>query len=327
MTLSGYWSDGETVVPTSYFEDYSPSDIAREKEKSSREEALYSFEVATQGSYLALKASGMPARGGGIRETVKGFSRGSRRRLFQKLAKLKQDENALPLFVTLTYPAEYPEDHQTYKYHLKKFAERLLYSFPQSSFIWKLEYQERGAPHYHLIVFGLGKNEAMDYIPRAWAGVVDSGDDNHLAWHQGELGNRHCVEPVKSWHGVMAYASKYIGKVDTEHPDLPTGRIWGTRGKLPLSEVKEREKLTYQEAVMLKRIIERITRRKRKGEAAYQIGFWTFSQGKDFWGVAQTIFSQIELQAPENNPPALFVSGWYRHVPDDPELYEVDFFI
>jgi hypothetical protein len=67
------------------------------------------------------------------------------------LAKVDQGKCGTPIFGTLTYPAEFPLDEETFKRHLKIFSQRFLRAFPHAAFHWKLEFQNRGAAHFHPI--------------------------------------------------------------------------------------------------------------------------------------------------------------------------------
>src|ERR671914_124303 len=62
-------------------------------------------------------------RGGGTREKVRGFSRASRRNLLLCLASINRRAfrafKGRLIFVTLTYPREYPDDPELCKRHLK----------------------------------------------------------------------------------------------------------------------------------------------------------------------------------------------------------------
>src|SRR5215208_1309232 len=62
-------------------------------------------------------------RGGGIRARVRGFSRESRRNLLRRLASINRTAfkafRGRMIFVTLTYPGEYPEDPELCNNHLK----------------------------------------------------------------------------------------------------------------------------------------------------------------------------------------------------------------
>ena len=87
------------------------------------------------------------------RGKIKEFSAKSRSRMMALVASLKA--SSLPQFVTLTYPREWVHDPRMWKVHLDTFRKWLSRSYPSASGIWKLEPQERGAPHFHLLVFGI----------------------------------------------------------------------------------------------------------------------------------------------------------------------------
>lgn len=169
------------------------------------------------------------AVGGGRRGVIKGFSYGSRRRLMQTIATISRTAD-LPLFVTLTYPAVFP-GCDVFKRHIDIFFKRFARSFPSAGLIWKQEPQERGAPHAHILVWGVELTRLMVWVPVNWFQIAGGGDKLHLLWHQGLLGhgNKHCVQQVRSFKGVWSYASKYLGKTfeAAGWGKKWTGRYWG----------------------------------------------------------------------------------------------------
>ena len=78
------------------------------------------------------------------RSEISEFSEKSRQRLRLSLAKVDQSKCGRPIFGTLTYPAEFPLDQDTFKKHLKIFSQRFLRAFPAAGFHWKLEFQIKG---------------------------------------------------------------------------------------------------------------------------------------------------------------------------------------
>lgn len=184
----------------------------------------------TDGSLVSFKREpgrywSRPLKGRGC---VHGFSARSRGRMLRLLAMLRRE--SLPLFVTLTYPAVWSGDHREWKRNLHAFGEWLRrWSGGRASAVWKLELQDRSAPHFHLLVYG---TRFLPYrlLARVWYRIVGSGDVKHLL-----AGTS--VEAIRSRRGVMSYASKrYMGKEwDSE---LALGRCWGVlnRSSLPLSE-------------------------------------------------------------------------------------------
>ncbi len=167
------------------------------------------------------------------RGKISEFTKKSRLRLMRELSKVRRD--CLPVLVTLTYPGEYSDDPKTWKRHLDNFIKRMGRKFPGVAGVWKLEPQKRGAPHYHMLVWGASYVDLLIWVPKAWYEVVKSGDIRHL-----HAGTR--VERVKSQQGVMFYASKYLGKeVPAEWGN--SGRWWGifSRENLPYGEIVSME--------------------------------------------------------------------------------------
>jgi len=136
-----------------------------------------------------------------------------------------------PSFVTLTYHDHFPSPRASKK-HLKAFLERVKYSFPEVWGMWKLEPQKRGAPHFHLMLFGPAPD--AEWVARVWHRLAGAGSPQHLAWHLGQLGsgNRPCVERAKSWTRVNLYMSKYFSKPIGGEEWAEFGRAWGQVAKL-----------------------------------------------------------------------------------------------
>jgi hypothetical protein len=177
--------------------------------------------VSVQGGVLKVSpAFGSGVAVGAARGKCTGFSRASRKRMIEKILTIDLDACGRGLFVTLTYPEEFPTARES-KRHLKAFFMRLRRRYPVGMFfVWRLELQERGAPHYHLLVFG------VDFIPRdwlsgAWYEIVGSGDEKHL-----KAGTN--VEKMKTKNGAVWYCSKYMTK---ETEDDLQGRAWGVMGR------------------------------------------------------------------------------------------------
>ena len=95
--------------------------------------------------------------------------------------------------VTLTYPGEWlsvaPDSHAC-KLHVDAFKMRWLrrWGVPLVG-VWKREFQERGAPHYHILCSppgGLaGSKVFRAWLSRTWAEVVDHPDPVQRMKHEG----------------------------------------------------------------------------------------------------------------------------------------------
>lgn len=209
-----------------------------------------------------------PVKGGGERQECKGFSDNSRRRLIQKMAQWNLTGLFL-YFVTLTYPRLYTTDPKIWKRDLDVLTKRLKRKYPEMvGGCWKLEFQQRGAPHYHAIIAvnGSCRNLTMFrmQIAEMWAEIVAdgyrmSGGDMEAYAPEKEkhLKSGTGVEAVQGRKQLMAYVAKYLGKVDQNNVPDNWGRTWGFRninGTLDFSPVEVVE-LDYSEAVSLKRCI------------------------------------------------------------------------
>ena len=128
------------------------------------ERELHHSYFTLQGGVLILRTKSRGKVGGGRRGKVWGFSHASRARLIRLLNTIDSEAS---VFVTLTYPGEF--DNGLAKLHLKRFANWFRNRFPSASFFWKLEYQRRGAAHYHLIVWGVDcDSDFRSLIAHAW---------------------------------------------------------------------------------------------------------------------------------------------------------------
>lgn len=182
-----------------------------------------------RGNLMKLESPTPPERkGGGIRGAVEGFSKASRRRLLYQVAMCG---DATPIFVTLTYGREWASDGRVWKRDLQTWWKRLVREDPTLAAIWKLEFQRRGAPHFHLFVYRKdeGQPPFLDkrWVAQTWAEVTGDETEAHV-----RAGTR--VESIRSRHGAMFYAAKYMGKEDGSPPgpdSLEAGRVWGVLGR------------------------------------------------------------------------------------------------
>jgi hypothetical protein len=151
--------------------------------------------------------------GRGTRDKVRGFSRESRRNLLRRLASINR--GAFKAFkgrlisITLTYPHEYPEDPELCKNHLKALRRRLQRKFGDFAGFWRMGIQERGAWHFHLLLFmgpSIGLiSKLRRFISSSWYEVTGKVSEGHL-----RAGTR--VEAVKRWKQATSYVERYMAK-------------------------------------------------------------------------------------------------------------------
>lgn len=157
------------------------------------------------------------------RSAVKGFTASSQRRL-RVLINSLPDTLPVPLFATLTYPGDWPGDARQWKRHLDLMLTIISRKHGKPPIIWKLEPQERGAPHFHLAVY-TEKFMGHRWLARRWYKIVGSKDRRHL-----RAGTS--VERARSRRGSLSYMAKYIGKAFAAPVGWENqGRWWGVRNR------------------------------------------------------------------------------------------------
>mgnify|MGYP000938765028 CR=1 FL=1 len=183
-----------------------------------------SYEVRAYdgGSLIESRPVGFPKRkkGGGMRGKITKFTRAARKRMMKKLATFRREELAKALFITLTYPAEYPDGKRA-KRDLDRFLKRLWRKYPSAAWIWREELQKRGAPHFHLLVLG------VDFIPHGWIAYVWWDVCGRISIEHLKAGTE--VRRVKSYKHCFYYVTKYLAKEDME-VEAELGRRWGYGG-------------------------------------------------------------------------------------------------
>ena len=189
--------------------------------------------VEIQGDVLRLTATfaDTPYSPKSIRGKITAFSRKSRLRLLEFLA--RTGDSKLPrVFLTLTYPSNMT-DTESGKRHLQTFLKRIKRRYPQSSAIWRMEFQKRGAVHFHLLFFNLPYWKA-DKIRIAWGECI------------GEENPRIEIKTCRSRRESTYYVAKYLAKCEPEanvslsnSPYLTVGRQWGyfNHDAIPMAEL------------------------------------------------------------------------------------------
>lgn len=169
--------------------------------------------------------------GGGKRGVIKELTRGAIKRL--KLTARNVPEGSFKAFLTLTYPESFPTDGIKVKRDLSVMRKWLRRHGVGGGF-WFLEFQARGAPHFHLFISNYPLC-GVQGVAEAWYRIVGSGDPKHLDWHLGKLSGRSCLEYVRKPHAASFYATKYASKQEQKLVPVNynnVGRFWGTFGNM-----------------------------------------------------------------------------------------------
>jgi hypothetical protein len=184
---------------------------------------------------------------GGQRGIIRELSDAARDRLADCAASLEAEGRIPEAMLTLTSPANWEEIYlydsdgvsleggPIFKAHLKAFKKRLerflnKIGVHHWSALWFLEFQARGAPHVHLILFDCVLSHAVrrslrGWCGRAWSSIVGNPSKKEQAKHC-RAGTQ--VARMKKKH--FGYAKKYASKM--EQKQVPedfqrVGRFWG----------------------------------------------------------------------------------------------------
>lgn len=207
---------------------------------------------------------------GGRRGKIKGFSRNSQRRLLKLLYSLEYPPE---LMLTLTYPKDY--SIQDAKKHLHCFAVELTRHWPKSWWIWKLEFQRRGAPHFHLIGGGIPKSEIKRFrrwCSYVWYRIVNSKDEKHL-----QAGTR--VDVLDGKKKIISYVCKYVSKTFTVEEGKWVGRFWGVINKKALpNRIELILPIDHEKFSLVKRLVRHWLKSKGNGfyKKARYLRSWYF---------------------------------------------------
>lgn len=133
-------------------------DLARRERRYERALKARQLDVDVAATYLA-RGEDVPDRVPS--REITGWSRKSRANMVRALCELDyqpmlDDPARLPAMVTLTYPGDWLTVTPTgrdCKKHLQAFRKRYEKAFEEPlKAVWKLEFQRRGAPHFHLLL-------------------------------------------------------------------------------------------------------------------------------------------------------------------------------
>lgn len=189
------------------------------------------------------------------RGKISEFSPKSRYRLFKILAKLDRKLKRDPLFISLTYHHGHERSQRPTKSQLHHFLVCLKRQDPNVEYIWRIELQKRGAPHYHLIIFPDLEKKYFDnsayyrIVSLLWHEIADPKSRKHK-----EYGCK--ITTIHNYREACMYLSKYIAKVDSTPGAPELGRHWGASRNLPIKimytiEVSDREARKTMEKIKL----------------------------------------------------------------------------
>lgn len=229
---------------------------------------------------------------------ITGWSRKSRARMIATLAELDYSPimgtSERPAMITLTYPGDWlavAPDGETVKKHLTAFFKRFSRAWGRDwRGVWKMEFQGRGAPHFHLLMSvplgiaqaGKGRRAAVGdgetfarWLSLVWADIVgatgEDGENHRVAGTGVDFAEG---ERARDPRRCAVYFAKHGIFKDKEYQhDVPAqwvktgksvGRFWGYRG---LEKIIEGVVLTADESIKAARVLRRVGTRSTRWNA------------------------------------------------------------
>lgn len=167
------------------------------------------------------------------RGDIVGFTHNSRVRLFRKFSRLQSPDHpgyrSKVTFLTLTTRLHLHP--RVFKRFAQLLFKRISRKYPRLAIIWRLEFQKRGAPHLHCVLYNAPWIDRK-WLISAWGVLID------------QVNPVVDVRRVKGHRQLTSYVSKYVAKIgDSTLLDIGTknaatfgtwagmkvtvGRFWG----------------------------------------------------------------------------------------------------
>lgn len=168
---------------------------------------------------------------------IKKFSQNSRRRLSNNLGKIRFELYNLKILCTLTFHEKFPLEKSSLKKLVDNFNKSLKRFDEGLEYIWKLEFQKRGAPHFHYILlsknnYSLEKKKKLNqFLRETWIRLV-ADDSEDFKKHS--LDFREIYNDAKT----VNYLLKYVGKIDESTDNIELGRYWALSNKIDFSPLR-----------------------------------------------------------------------------------------
>lgn len=126
----------------------------------------------------------------------------------------------------------------------------------------RLGIQQRGAWHFHLLLFvpsSFGPlKEPRRFVSSSWYEVTGELSEGHL-----RAGTR--VEAVRRWKEATSYAERYVAKPEAFPEGTQTGRVWGVWNGQLLPVRWEKVEVGLQDAYRIRRAYRKLAGRRGSG--------------------------------------------------------------
>jgi hypothetical protein len=173
----------------------------------------------------------------------------------------------------LTYHESTP-DGETVKEHLNSWLQRLRSIAPGAKYLWILEFQSRGVPHFHVWLTVPYSEHLAVKLGAAWNRIAEPASTEHLWWHTKERVNRATGKVERSFMPWAMKGAGYLRKYMSKEAQkcVPdgfgfVGRFWGaSRGLVPAPMVIEGAHVPHP-AGLTRTISKWVEARRRRGAA------------------------------------------------------------
>lgn len=166
------------------------------------------------------------------RGRVTTYSSPSRLRLMRYLATVRWPELPAPCWITLTYHHQLDGSNERARQDLDAWFHRLRRAIGAGHYIWRLQLQQRGVVHYHVILWPPDWSERFQgepyrrWLARMWHEIADPSSRPHET-HGAE------VVPLTSYRQAASYVARYVSTERTTDVLSYVGRRWGASRNLP----------------------------------------------------------------------------------------------
>lgn len=270
------------------------------------------------------------------RGTVSHWSRKSRANMAKTLAQLDYTPwmnlppGTMLGMVTLTLPGDWLTCAPTgghFKKHLQAFRRRWVRAIGEWSGIWKLEFQRRGAPHFHLLmpvpamVAGVPFEQ---WLSLTWADIVSHPNPLERAKHERagtgvDFGAFNTTDPRRIAVYFQGHSAKTLDSKEYQHivpepwqePGAGPGRFWGYSG---LERVEVAVEIHEQDFYRARRIIRKV-QRARQWDAALRRHRWETRKVQDPFEQARRLAA---VRPRGRKPSTRSRGGGFVLIPDGP---------
>jgi hypothetical protein len=197
------------------------------------------------------------------------FSTKSRRKMLNVLTRINFKKYKKVVFLTTTFHRVKPTDKHILKYMLKRFIKKLSNNRKNIDYIWRVENQDRGMPHFHIIL--LYKNWSGNYTENEFNAIMTTKWLD-ITKEINEYSIKHSCKTIfpEEKNNYAFYCAKYCSKEEKKDTADILNRRWGSSYCLfinPLSNLTFDERDLYKIKLALVEYVKRqLQKSKRKNK-------------------------------------------------------------